>query len=75
MISDRLYFLIGGWSILASGALAFIWTLFIDRHGNTRPTKIIFAWYDFWIGVYWDKKNRYLYIFLIPCIGIRIKRF
>lgn len=35
--------------------------------------KLIFAWYDFWIGIFFDRKNRYLYVFLIPCIGVRIK--
>ncbi len=28
------------------------------------------AWFDFWIGVYWDRKSRRLYILPIPCIGI-----
>jgi len=33
----------------------------------------IFAWYDLWIGAFWDKKKRWLYLFLIPCFGIIIK--
>lgn len=32
--------------------------------------KIIFAWYDFWIGLFWDSKKKWLYLFLIPTIGI-----
>jgi len=34
---------------------------------------IIFAWYDFWIGWFWNINKRKLYIFPIPCIGIVIK--
>ena len=30
-----------------------------------------FAWYDLWLGVYWDRKQRVLYIG-IPMIGIKL---
>jgi hypothetical protein len=33
----------------------------------------MFKWHDFGVGVYWDKKEKYLYIILIPTIVIRIK--
>lgn len=32
--------------------------------------KLVFAWYDFWVGLYYDRKNRRLYFFPIPMIGI-----
>jgi len=32
--------------------------------------KLIFAWYDLWIGLFWDKRKKWLYLFLIPMIGI-----
>lgn len=32
--------------------------------------KPLFAWYDLWIGAFWDAKGRKLYILPIPCVGI-----
>ncbi len=34
--------------------------------------KLLFAWYDLWVGAYWDRKNRTLYLLPIPCCGIVI---
>lgn len=34
--------------------------------------KLMFAWYDFWIGWYWNRLAQTLYIFPVPMIGIRI---
>lgn len=34
--------------------------------------KIFFAWYDFWIGWYFDRKNRFLYICPLPMLVIQI---
>lgn len=38
-----------------------------------RRLRFIFAWYDLWIGFFWDRKKHWLYIFPIPCVGIIIK--
>lgn len=38
-----------------------------------KPMKLIFAWYDFWIGWYWDRQRRRLYIFPVPMFGIMIE--
>jgi hypothetical protein len=32
----------------------------------------MFAWYDLWIGLYIDVGNRRLYVFPVPCFGVRI---
>jgi hypothetical protein len=33
---------------------------------------LIFAWYDFWIGLFYDRQKRRLYIFPIPMFGIQL---
>ena len=35
--------------------------------------KLIFAWYDFWIGIFYDKSKRWVYIFPVPMFGIILK--
>lgn len=34
--------------------------------------KFIFAWYDLWIGAFWDRKSRQLYIFPFPMFGVLV---
>lgn len=34
----------------------------------------IFAWYDFWIGAYYDRTKRRLYVLPLPCLGFWIQR-
>lgn len=36
---------------------------------KVRP---LFAWYDLWIGAYYDRSSGRLYILPIPCVGIVI---
>lgn len=36
---------------------------------RVRP---IFAWYDFWIGVFYDRPKRRIYIFPVPMFGFRV---
>jgi hypothetical protein len=33
----------------------------------------LFAWFDLWIGLYFDKKNHILYICPIPCCVIKLE--
>lgn len=34
---------------------------------------LVLAWYDLWIGVFWDRRECKLYILPLPCIGIAIQ--
>jgi hypothetical protein len=29
---------------------------------------VFIAWYDFWVGAYWDRTNRVLYVCPLPMI-------
>jgi hypothetical protein len=31
-----------------------------------------FKWYDFWVGFYWDRDNRQLYVCPLPMVVIKI---
>jgi hypothetical protein len=37
----------------------------------TRPKiSLVLAWYDFWVGAYWDRTHRRLYLLPVPCVGV-----
>jgi|GEM_PF-1324980 len=38
-----------------------------------KRVEFIFAWYDFWVGFFWDEKKRALYFFPVPTLGIKIQ--
>jgi hypothetical protein len=40
---------------------------------DNRKVRLFFAWYDFWIGCYWNIKDHTLYICPLPCVVISIK--
>jgi len=33
----------------------------------------VFAWYDAWIGAYWDRHSRTLYVLPLPCLGVAVQ--
>lgn len=35
--------------------------------------RVKFAWYDLWIGAYWDRKNRVFYVCLLPMLLIEMR--
>jgi hypothetical protein len=35
--------------------------------------EFLFKWYDLWIGVFYDKRQRWIYILPIPTLGIILK--
>jgi hypothetical protein len=35
--------------------------------------KFIFKWYDFWIGIFYDKQKNWISNFSIPMFGLIIK--
>ncbi len=34
--------------------------------------RFFFAWYDLWVGAYYDRKERCLYICLLPCCVVQV---
>jgi hypothetical protein len=35
--------------------------------------RLSIAWYDLWIGAYWDRRERVLYVCPLPCLLLTIR--
>lgn len=35
--------------------------------------RLLFAWYDCWIGAYWDRAGRRLYVLPLPMLGFVVQ--
>ena len=35
--------------------------------------QFLFKWYDLWVGIFYDRKNRWIYILPLPMMGIILK--
>lgn len=47
-----------------------------DKYGNWNPMfSVILKWYDGWVGFFWDKKKKWLYVFFIPFVGVIFKPY
>lgn len=33
----------------------------------------LFAWYDLWVGCYWDRANRRLFVLPVPMLGFVVE--
>jgi len=38
-----------------------------------KPSWLVLAWYDCWVGLFYRRDTRHLYIFPIPMVGVRIQ--
>lgn len=35
--------------------------------------EFFFRWYDLWVGAYWDRKTRELYVCPLPMVGVKLR--
>ena len=48
------------------------YTIWFWAGRKKMKVRIIFEWFDFWAGLYYDQKKNILYFFPIPMLGIAI---
>lgn len=44
-----------------------------ERMRWVTTVRIMFAWYDMWVGVYWDRTKRKIYICPLPMVCVVVK--
>lgn len=44
-----------------------------EQEQKEPRVKLLFKWFDLWVGVYIDTKKRFIYICPVPMIVVRIR--
>ena len=44
----------------------------MDEGEHEMKIELMFAWYDFWVGIFYDQKKRVIYIFPLPMFGLKV---
>jgi hypothetical protein len=44
------------------------------KEKENMKVSLFFAWYDFWVGLFYDQKKKILYICPLPCVVIKIEK-
>lgn len=64
------------WNLIENGRVTLenapVWRVWL-RLCRKIEIRTMFAWYDMWIGVFWDRTKGRLYVLPLPCIGIVIQ--
>jgi len=45
----------------------------LRREGEPFRVRPMFAWYDLWVGAFWDQRRRRLYVMLLPTLGFHVQ--
>lgn len=62
--------------MIATGLLTlamFFASHWLWHHLCRLRVRLFFAWYDLWVGAYWDRDTRTLYVCPVPTIGVAIE--
>ena len=46
---------------------------YIGRIKEQKLVWLYWAWFDAWVGLYYDREKHRLYVQPLPCIGLRIE--
>jgi hypothetical protein len=57
------------YALVGLGGIVYLIIRLLSDGNRVAP---IIAWYDFWVGWYYDTKGKKLYIMFLPMIGIVI---